>query len=601
MPVWNDSVWIVFYWLFTIVCLGSAIFAGFHYMKQTGSSIKKKQLKIILGTTFIAIIFGNFIDSVLPLMGVYIVPLISNLIVLVWAFGILIAISRYKFMEVTTSSAADDIISTMPDCLFLLDLEGDIVTVNNYTLELLGYRQIWLKGESVKAILGDDDIKGSLLESIAGRKEIKNRDVFFRTKGGDEIPVNFSTSIILDEDGDPAGTLCIAKEMTDYWNRERAIQESEEKYRLLAENVTDGIWILDLETNVFTYASPSVERIIGYKPEEMIGMKMSDLLTPGSYESALELIADEIKKEQLEDVAPDRIIILEAESLHKDDKIQWLEHTGKLLRDESGSITGILGVSRNVTERKKKEEEMMRAKTKAEESERLKSAFLANVSHEIRTPMTAIIGSSDLMLFGEVNEEQVEYLNIIQRSGNSLLKIINNILDLSKIEAGKLSVEHAPFSLEEILGKVKANGKALISQQEKNINLGYSFPEGLSKMIVGDSIRLCQVLDNLVSNSIKFTNEGYIDFGVSLKENGMLEFYVLDTGIGIPSKEQDNIFERFRQAETNLERGYSGTGLGLAISRGLVDLMGGEIWLESNSKEEFGTSFYFTIPYKPAL
>ena len=248
-------------------------------------------------------------------------------------------------------------------------------------------------------------------------------------------------------------------------------------------------------------------------------------------------------------------------------------------------------------ERKKVEEEMEKSKRKAEESDRAKSDFLANMSHEIRTPLNAIIGYVDLILQDNISAEHKDYLLTVKESGQLLQRVINDILDLSKIEAGQLVIDKISYSPRHLFDYTEDTAKALLMQKNSKVKLIRYIDPRISPAIVTDSVKLQQIMYNLISNAIKFTEKGSIEFGVKLAEKDTLEFYVKDTGIGIPKAKHEAIFEKFGQADASTTRKYGGSGLGLTISRKLVELLGGKISLQSN--EGKGTAFYFTLPYIP--
>jgi len=241
-------------------------------------------------------------------------------------------------------------------------------------------------------------------------------------------------------------------------------------------------------------------------------------------------------------------------------------------------------------------EQLIRAKEKAEESDKLKSAFLANMSHEIRTPMNGIIGFSELIVQPDISEERrSSYANIVIESGKQLLTIVDDILDISKIEVGQIDVQSEPVHVNDLMIEVFS----FFNPKAKNNNIAlFSYKELTDKqsVIFSDKQRLVQIINNLLSNAFKFTSQGEIAFGYTLK-NGFLEFYVRDTGIGIPDHMKDIVFERFRQAQQKTARQHRGTGLGLSISKRLVELLGGEIRVETS--ENNGSTFFFTIPYLP--
>jgi signal transduction histidine kinase/CheY-like chemotaxis protein len=251
-------------------------------------------------------------------------------------------------------------------------------------------------------------------------------------------------------------------------------------------------------------------------------------------------------------------------------------------------------------ERKKVEEEMQRSKILAEESAKSKSDFVANMSHELRTPLGAILGFTDLLKKTELNAVQKDYLEAINSSGNNLLSIINDILDLSKLDAGKFIIEQVPFSIPELVHSVEVMFSA--KAKKKNLELSCRVDPAIAKVVSGDPMRLTQILMNLIGNAIKFTEKGgvYVDCSVEKEdeEQVIVLFSVRDTGIGIPKEKLSSIFDRFTQADTDITRKYGGTGLGLAITKELVELQGGKIFLESNPEQ--GAEFFFSIPYTKA-
>ncbi|WP_421918446.1 ATP-binding protein [Marinifilum sp.] len=252
----------------------------------------------------------------------------------------------------------------------------------------------------------------------------------------------------------------------------------------------------------------------------------------------------------------------------------------------------------DITPIRDSQRELLKAKEKAEESDRLKSAFLANMSHEIRTPMNGIIGFADMLRKpGKTDEQQNVYIDIIYKSSNQLLKIINDILDISKLDAGQTIIKETKCSINSILDDLHLQfSKENIADEEIEFRVIKSLSNENAK-VVTEERKLRQVLSNLLNNAFKFTSSGFIEFGYKQIENNFLEFYVKDTGIGIQKEKQNIIFERFRQVEESFTRKYGGTGLGLAISKGFVELMGGKIRM--STVEDKGTTFYFTIPYKP--
>ncbi|MHC1704750.1 MAG: ATP-binding protein [Tenuifilaceae bacterium] len=261
-------------------------------------------------------------------------------------------------------------------------------------------------------------------------------------------------------------------------------------------------------------------------------------------------------------------------------------------------LEGIIDQASVTLYRRELENQLLAAKEKAEESDRLKSAFLANMSHEIRTPMNAIIGFSQLMgLPNLTSDKRKRFIEIINSKGNILVKLINDIIDASKVEAGQLTVVYAPFNINNLLrNMLRFYKKEKVFQKREALEIKLVIPDGTDFLeLVTDEGRLEQVLTNLISNALKFTERGSIEFGYKT-DNNNITFFVKDTGVGIDPQMQTLIFERFRQVDDNTSKKFGGTGLGLSISKGIVNLLGGKIWVESEIGA--GTTFYFNLPYR---
>jgi signal transduction histidine kinase/CheY-like chemotaxis protein len=278
----------------------------------------------------------------------------------------------------------------------------------------------------------------------------------------------------------------------------------------------------------------------------------------------------------------------------------WMENNKIPIKDERGVIVMIIGIFKDVTGMKRIEAELKEARDKARESDHLKTSFLANMSHEIRTPMNGILGFANLLRDPDLNEEQRDlYLKHIDQSSNQLLHIIDDIIDISKIESGQLKISNKPVRINEIMDEIYSSYFHRIrgdAPGQKKVT--FNLEKGSEKpdfTIVTDDFRLRQIFSNLIGNAIKFTGEGHIKFGYRVKDNRHIEFYVSDSGIGIPANKKELIFDRFGQVDSGrTDQPVSGTGLGLPISKNLVKLMGGEMWVES--KVNVGTTFYFTLP-----
>ncbi|MGK7393452.1 MAG: PAS domain S-box protein [Candidatus Cyclobacteriaceae bacterium M3_2C_046] len=382
----------------------------------------------------------------------------------------------------------------------------------------------------------------------------------------------------------------IAHDITEKKLSEIALQESEEKFRNIFESFQDIYFRCDLNGEI-KVISPSLEELVGYDPKKVLGKNITDYYLYSS--KTKHLIRELIENTSVRN--------FEASVIDKEGKIINCICNVRFIYDKNNKPVQIEGVARDITKLKKANLELIRAKEIAEKSVQVKDLFLANMSHEIRTPMNGIIGMIDLLSGTELNKEQQNYIKTIKKSSETLLNILNDILDLSKIEAGKMKLKKSPVRVKNMMEKLYA----LFSQQAfaKNTNLYYHIDKRLPEFIQIDETRLLQVLSNLTSNAIKFTDGGgSIDIGLKPLPNDptgkMIKVDVTDSGIGISKENLDRLFRSFNQLDNSLSKAYSGTGLGLAISKELCRLMGGEIGVSSTVG--LGSTFWFTFMAEPA-
>ncbi len=366
----------------------------------------------------------------------------------------------------------------------------------------------------------------------------------------------------------------------------KSLRKSEEKLRVINETSPLGIAVTEKNGKII---------FINQRLTEVFGLE-SEVFYSGDWVKSV-LIEDRNNVELFWTKAhQDNPESMSAKfRIRHDQKILWI-HVKAATMVIDNQFAGLVAVFDNITDRMNFENELIQAKNKAEESDRLKSAFLANMSHEIRTPMNAILGFSDLLSSDEYNEEEkTEFVDMIKSSGRLLLNLINDIIDISKIEAGELKIQKSYFLLSKLLVNMEQTFRQqLDSNGKQHIQLILNQGSDLDGVeIFSDHLRLQQILTNLLSNAMKFTNRGQIEFGV-MRIEGNFEFYVRDSGIGIPDEKLEVVFERFRQADDSHTRLYGGTGLGLSITKNLTEMLGGKIWVESVINK--GTVFYFTLP-----
>jgi len=394
--------------------------------------------------------------------------------------------------------------------------------------------------------------------------------------------------------------IILIQEIKDREKAQRALKRSERQYRLLAENVQDVIWIINLDRGAFTYISPSVAHLTGYQPEEALNLPLEQIITVAS----LVHVRDQLQRQGgplSSSVARSAWTLnTEIELVRKDGSTVWVENSVGPLKDPGIPYNAILGVTRDITDRRQRVE-MQQAKAAAEKASRAKSEFLANMSHELRTPLNHIIGFSELVVdqhFGTLNETQADYLKDVLHSSHHLLELINDILDLSKVEAGKMEIQHEEVELEPLL----QSSLTMIKEKSLKRGIHLAFDMGPAPPVIqADKRKFKQVLYNLLSNAVKFTPEGgevrlaAVEKPGSNGDGPYLEVSIRDSGIGVHPDNLERIFNSFEQADSSTARNFEGTGLGLALSRRLVELHGGRIAAESDG-EGCGSRFSFTLP-----
>ncbi len=363
-------------------------------------------------------------------------------------------------------------------------------------------------------------------------------------------------------------------------------EENQNYLQTLINTIPDLIWLKD-EAGIYLMSNKRFEDFFGAKEYQIIGKTDYDYINK---ELADFFRKNDMKAMQAGKPTMNEELITFANDGHE----EFLETIKTPIYDSNKKLIGVLGIGRDITERQKAEHDLKIAKERAEESDRLKSAFLANMSHEIRTPMNGILGFADLLKEPDLTgDEQKQYVAIIEKSGQRMLNIINDLIDISKIEAGQMELIVSEANINEQIYFLYTFFKP--EAESKNIKLTYE--KALSNSlanIITDRGKLYAILTNLLKNAIKFTSDGKIEFGY-VKKAYNIEFFVKDTGTGIAKDRQQAIFERFVQADLKISKPYEGAGLGLAITKAYIEMLGGEIWL--NSDLGVGSTFYFTIPY----
>ncbi len=392
--------------------------------------------------------------------------------------------------------------------------------------------------------------------------------------------------VLFDLAGEPS-ILMVIEDVTQTKAIAQNLIQNEHRLRLITDNMIDTVTQVN-KLGKILYASPSHWNLMGYTQEYLIGKSLIDFIHPEDQKKAVERMQRRLSGGES--------FVSEIRIKRKDGAYIWLESMGNVLEDLEGE-TSIVYVSRDVTIKRQVLDEMQLAKDAAEAANKAKSEFLANMSHEIRTPMNGIIGMTNLTLMSALNEDQRENLSLVKNSAENLLKIINSILDFSKIEAGKIILEVHPFNLRQTLAKVINPLK--VEADNKSIILSAQVDSSVTTIVKGDSNRLIQILNNLLSNALKFTHKGKVHIQVSKvgskHHTTFMKFDVSDTGIGIAEEDHHKLFDSFSQVDGSMTRRYGGTGLGLSITKQLVEIMGGKISFQSALGQ--GTTFTFELPF----
>ncbi|MCY1632803.1 PAS domain S-box protein [Marinifilum sp. D737] len=535
-------------------------------------------------------IYSTLSYLVLPLLTIY--PIVNMLL------GLFIQHQIQNVNNRTILSSTEEkysrLYGSMSDAYLVMDIEYNILECNQALQDVLGYSEKDLLETNFKNITPDkwiqideNIIKNEVL--ISGSSQVYEKECI--KKDGSTVPVELRVHLMKDEQEEIVGYWAILRDITSRNNVLQQIDNERARLETILETVPEMIWLKNTDGN-YLACNNNFAEFLGVSKEELIGK--SDFVIYKNDE-----LADFYSKKDMEVIQSANTIrfVNWAKSVKSDKEI--LTETIKTpMYDSNGNITGVLGVSRDISEIKKTEEELRKAKEQAEESDKLKSIFLANMSHEIRTPMNAIMGFSELLIDSEIEEvERMQYVNIIQQSGNRLVQIIDDIVDLSKLEMSQITLKNSDFYLFSLMKEsLEIHKNRELIKNKPNLELVIkSSPELEGLELHSDSTRIQQVLDNLIENSIKFSDSGRVELGcnvIELNDQAFVEVCVKDDGIGIPEDRHEVIFERFRQGDE--EHFIDGTGLGLSICKGLVELLGGTIRFES--EVGVGSTFYFTIP-----
>ena len=475
-----------------------------------------------------------------------------------------------------------------PETIVLTSNHGKLIRVNSEFEKLFGYATEEAIGNYIdELIVPNDHLKEarSISRKVANGEKIQIETIRQHKDGSHFQVAVMGTPIVIGSK--QVGVYGIYRNITDQKKADMALRESEEKLRNILYSSPDAITVSDLRGYITECNQAALDIFECGDDSELIGINANQFVIPEMRRRGIESIKTVLRSGFIKNI--------EFEIITKKGNLVYVDLSASLIRDTNDKPIGIATITQDINERKAYERNLEEAKEKAEESDRLKSAFLANMSHEIRTPMNAILGFSELLRSEEIPKEvRDEYTKIIHNKGNELMLIINDIIDISKIEAGDIKIIKSDLEVNDFLKPLYQHYNSEKSLMHKDhIQLRLSIPEMANPVIHTDPARLKQVLYNLINNALKFTQEGFIEIGYTVRDPNV-EFFIRDTGIGVTQEKQHIIFDRFRQVDESLNSQFGGTGLGLAISKNLVNLLGGEMRIKS--EEHQGSIFYFTLP-----
>ena len=493
------------------------------------------------------------------------------------------------------------------DGIIAFDAQNHIQYTSPSYRKLLGYSESEEFGrdpDSIYSIIHPDErdaLFAEIFKAIGDKKPALTYSYRALNKQGQYVWREDNAKFRYDGAGNYLGCNVVCRDIAERKKAESLLRESEEKYRLIAENTQDTITVLDMDLTI-TYISPSIKKLTNLSEDEVVFQKIDKILTPESLNKVITLFHEILPAEMDGTALQQSYPPIELQEFHQDGSELWLELSFAFTKNAENKPTGIVTVARDITTRKNIEQELIAAKEKAQESDRLKTAFLNGVSHEIRTPLNGILGFASLLKEADLTGDlKNEFILSIEKSGDRMLETITNIIDTALIHTGQMAIAKSEVNINKLMKQML--GRFEHEAKEKGLSLTGNFmadPEEL--LVITDDAKLNFILNHLINNAVKFTDSGHIEFGYTLKkpqgdkttESVFLEFFIKDTGIGIAPERQAAIFAPFEHADIENIRAFQGVGLGLSVSKSFIEMLGGKIWLKS--KVGIGSEFYFTLP-----
>ncbi|MCE5253029.1 MAG: PAS domain S-box protein [Actinomycetia bacterium] len=568
--VWASGyIPILFYVYYFVLVLG-CFYLVVRYGSRSQSLRRKRQARLLTVTPLVCLALGSVTDVVLPRLHVTLLPSLAVVFVLLWGAALARAITRYGLMSLTPAAAAENILSTMNDLLVLVDTQGKIVHANRAALALLGYQEEELRDKELSSIVSWPGSATPLsFPELLNGGAVHNQELTMSTNGGAPLPVLLSTSVMKTEEGEPVGVVTVAHDIRDYQEIQRALRESEQKYRSLVDHALVGIGIHQGGKVVF--ANAELASLLGYTVEESLGLPIADRIHPDDRN----LVMARARRRQAGSTEPETY---EIRLLRKDGSAVHALISNAVIEYEGRPAT--LMTIADLTDSK--------TRVELEQTNKELESFSYSVSHDLRAPLRSIDGFSQALVedYGDTLDAQArDYLYRVRAASQHMAQLIDDLLMLSRVTRAEMWCE--PVDLTTVAETIAADLKAT----EPGRSVDFTIAEGVSAQ--GDAALLEIVLQNLLSNAWKFTAKhprATIEFGVA--EHGARPVYfVRDDGAGFDMAYVGRLFAPFQRLHTSAE--FGGTGVGLATVQRIIHRHGGDVWAEA--QVEKGATFYFTL------
>jgi len=596
---WIFKSYVTYYLILVFLCF----LVLYSYRHQTRLAIKKRQIEVILISGMVTLIVSTFTDIISPQLGINKYTIYGDMAILFWAVGLVYAMVRYKFLDVTPALAAQNVIETMSDVMILIDMRGRIKSINNATIELLKYDKDELIEKEIGIIFTKKEFMGEILLSVKQGRAIRNKELNLRAKDKIGIPVIFSITVLRDEMNDAVGIACLARDIIDLKKTQDELKETvrelktseksiSEAYndltvlekeiegehnRILAiiSNFSDPILFVNNEGRVQLF-NPEAKKVFDLKDNAM-GEKIAK-----TNNFAIENFSKIINRKFIVKPKSEAKFAVENEEEIEieisEQKMTYKVTTRDVL--DRGYFLGTIKIFTNLTREK--------------EIDKLKSEFITIAAHQLRTPLTAIKWVIKSVMEGEtgpVNDEQKQYLEKGYESNERIITLVNDMLDVSRIEDGRFGYNFSKQNFLETLNEVVENLQGQI--KEHHINFSMKIPSEVP-LVTLDRDKITLVLQNLLENAVKYTpDNGKVSIDVKTTAK-VLKVSVKDNGVGVPAEDQKKIFTKFFRAQNVMRMETEGSGLGLFIVKNIISKHGGEISFKS--EEGRGTEFTFEIP-----